>query len=118
MGCRVLVVEDDEDLREMMAQLLRTEGFEPELAGDGVEALDKLRARPDHPHIILLDMMMPRMDGWTFCRQQSRDPGLADIPVVIVSAAPKDQLKSLAAAAVVTKPFDYRALIETLRQHC
>lgn len=118
MGCRVLVVEDDEDLREMMAQLLRTEGFEPDLAGDGVEALDKLRSRPDHPHVILLDMMMPRMDGWTFRRQQTRDPGLADIPVVVVSAAPRDQLKSVSAAAVVPKPFDYQDLIDTLREHC
>jgi CheY-like chemotaxis protein len=118
MGCRVLVVEDDTDLREMMAELLKTEGFEPDLAGDGLEALDKLRARPDHPHVILLDMMMPRMDGWTFRRQQFREPGLADIPVVIVSAAPREQLKAVNAAAFISKPFDYQDLIATLREHC
>src|SRR5215217_6053475 len=104
MGCRVLVVEDDYDLREMMAQLLRSEGFEPEVAGDGVEALAKLHALPDHPHVILLDMMMPRMDGWAFRRQQEREPDLAGIPVVVVSAAPREQLAAISAAAVVSKP--------------
>lgn len=118
MACRVLVVEDDNDLREMMAELLRMEGFEPDLATDGAEALLKLKTGPDHPHLILLDMMMPRMDGWTFCHQQSRDPGLADIPVVVVSAAPRETLTSVSAVAVVPKPFDYQHLIETIRAHC
>lgn len=118
MGCRILVVEDDADLREMMAQLLELEGFEPDLAGDGAEALAKLRCTSDHPHVILLDMMMPRMDGWSFRREQVREPALARIPVVIVSAAPKDQLGAVRAADIVSKPFDYQQLIATLRRHC
>ena len=58
------------------------------------------------------------MDGWTFRRQQSGDPGIANIPVVIVSAAPRELLTSVHAAAVVPKPFEYHSLIATLRQHC
>ena len=118
MGRRVLVVEDDADLREMMAQLLVLEGFEADMAGDGAEALDKLRGTSAHPDVILLDMMMPRMDGWSFCREQAREPALAAIPVVVVTAAPREQVSSVAAAAVVSKPFDYQQLISTLRQHC
>src|SRR5215218_4757012 len=95
MGHRVLVVEDDEDLREMMGHLLQAEGFRPDLAGDGAEALDKLRATPEQPDLILLDLMMPRMDGWTFRREQEGEPALANIPVVVVSAAPRESLTPL-----------------------
>jgi CheY-like chemotaxis protein len=118
MGRRVLVVEDDADLREMMAHLLLLEGFEADIAGDGAEALDKLRGPEAHPDVIVLDMMMPRMDGWSFCREQALEPALADIPVVVVTATPREQLTSLKTAAIVSKPFDYQQLIDTLRQHC
>jgi CheY-like chemotaxis protein len=116
-GCSVLIVEDDPELRHMMVQMLALEGFEPESAGDGLEALQMLRAPGPHPHVIVLDMMMPRMDGWEFCREQRRDPRLAHIPVVVLSAAPREWLQ-IPAAAVLSKPFDYDRLLAAIRTNC
>ena len=115
--CTVLIVEDDADLREMMVQLLACEGFESEGASDGAEALRKLRGAGPRPHLILLDMMMPVMDGWTFCREQATDPALRSIPVVVLSAAPREQIR-VPAVAVLSKPFDYDMLLTTVRRHC
>jgi two-component system, chemotaxis family, chemotaxis protein CheY len=116
-GCSVLVVEDDADLREMMVQLLTLEGFNADGAADGVEALDKLRAEGPLPHVILLDMMMPRMDGWTFCRERAKDTALTGIPVIVLSAAPPEHVR-VPAAAVLSKPFDYQTLVTAVRTHC
>jgi two-component system, chemotaxis family, chemotaxis protein CheY len=113
----VLVVDDDAELREMMVQMLTLEGFEPAAACDGVEALQKLRGPGMRPHVILLDMMMPRMDGWEFCRQRALDPSLRKIPLVVLSAAPRERIQ-VPAVAVLSKPFDYDTLLNTLRTHC
>jgi len=118
VACPVLVVEDDRDLREMMAQLLAWEGFDPVCAGDGIEALERLHGDGPPPHVIVLDMMMPRMDGWTFRRIQEADPALADIPVVVLSAAPRDHLERIHAAAILQKPMDYDRLLEAVRANC
>src|SRR3954469_6592848 len=85
---RVMVVEDEADLRDMMQMLLNAEGFDADVACDGRDALERLRRDGRRPRVILLDMMMPRMDGWAFRQRQLADPVLAPIPVVIVSAAP------------------------------
>ena len=118
MACRVLIVEDDADLREMMAQMLTLEGFDAETATDGADALGKVGTARPLPHIILLDMMMPRMDGWTFVERQRSSPAIADIPVVVVSAAPADRLRGLSVAAVLQKPLNFDQLLATLRTHC
>lgn len=115
--CGVLVVEDDEELRDMMVRLLALEGFAPEAACNGSEALEKLRTSGVRPHIILLDMMMPIMDGWEFCRERARDPALTRIPVVVLSAAPREHI-DVRAVAVLSKPFDYEQLLATLRTYC
>src|SRR5262245_62354165 len=81
----VLIVEDDADLRDMMAQLLSMQGFKAATVANGREALDYLRSG-SRPDLILLDLMMPVMDGWEFRRQQVADPELAGVPVVILSA--------------------------------
>ncbi len=111
----VLVVEDDPDLRQMMEQMLALEGFATRTAQDGKDALDHLRAPTPLPDIILLDMNMPRMDGWQFCREQQADPALRDIKVVVLSAAPRDQL-NVPAAEVIKKPFNCDTLLAALRR--
>jgi CheY-like chemotaxis protein len=115
--CCVLVVEDDADLREMMVQMLALEGFDAASAVDGLDALEKLRTSACQPHVILLDMMMPRMNGWEFCRQRALDAAARDIPIVVLSAAPRDSI-TVDAAAVIPKPFDYQTLLTTIRRHC
>jgi DNA-binding response OmpR family regulator len=118
MSCRVLVVEDDADLREMMAQILTLEGFEADTATDGADALNHLKAAGPPPHVILLDLMMPRMDGWAFVDRQAATPAIAGIPVVVVSAAPRDRLRGIRAAAILQKPLNFDELITTVRTHC
>src|SRR5690349_16993945 len=85
MGRRVLVVDDDADIRETVSLILEDEGYEVQSAQDGAAALGVLRAGP-LPDVILLDLMMPVMNGWQFREQQTRDPRLAAIPVVVLSA--------------------------------
>ncbi len=116
-GCPVLVVEDDAELREMMVAMLALEGFEPQSACDGLEALARLKTDKRRPHVIVLDMMMPRMDGWEFCRERAKDPDLEDIPIVVLSAAPAERI-GVPVQAIVPKPFDYDRLLMTIRAHC
>jgi two-component system response regulator MprA len=115
MLCRVLIVEDQADLREMMAQMLTLEGFDAETAIDGVDALGKLLGSGLQPQIILLDMMMPRMDGWAFVDRQTNNPAIAGIPVVVLSAVPRDQLQDVRAVAVLQKPLNFDDLLSILR---
>ena len=81
---RVLVVEDNAFIREGVARVLASGGFAVATAANGREALNQLRARP-RPHLILLDLAMPVMDGWQFRREQEQDRALAGIPVVLFS---------------------------------
>ena len=93
-GRTILVVEDEADTREVFAELLRAEGHRVIAVGSGSEALAYLRGG-ERPSVILLDMLMPQMDGWQFRKAQQGDPRLADIPVVIVSA-----LRTIANSAI------------------
>jgi CheY-like chemotaxis protein len=80
-------VEDDIDIRIDLADLLRTEGYEVETAANGQEALDWLRDHRDEVGLILLDLMMPVMNGWDFRARQLEEPELISIPVVLLSGA-------------------------------
>ncbi len=118
-GCEVLIIEDDADLRDMMVQLLELEGFRADAAGDAAEALARLRAGDGLPKIILLDLMMPVMDGWQFCQQRAHDQTLAQVPVVLLTAAPSHQAaRAVGVSAILPKPFDYDTLLDTVRQYC
>jgi CheY-like chemotaxis protein len=112
----VLIVEDDPDLRSMMDQLLYLEGFAPVTAVNGLDALRLLKTglRVD---AILLDLMMPVMDGWAFRRAQRLDPAIADIPVIVLTAAATIRHHELAAAAVFAKPLPFEAVLAAVRQH-
>ena len=111
---RVLVVEDEPSVRGLVAEALEAEGYEIRAAADGLEALGVLeRWRPD---LIVLDLMMPVMDGWSFRARQLALGEAAGIPVVVLSAAyeARRQGEALGAAAVVPKPFDLEALLGTV----
>jgi CheY-like chemotaxis protein len=113
----VLIVEDDEDLREMMAQLLTLEGFHTATVANGREALEYLHGE-SRPDVILLDLMMPVMDGWEFRRQQQADPVLAPVPVIVLSALDQARGSSLKADAFLKKPLDFDRLLSLVREYC
>jgi CheY-like chemotaxis protein len=115
--CPVLIVEDDADLREMMAQLLTLEGFEAATVANGREALDYLH-HASTPNVILLDLMMPVMDGWEFRRQQQADPALAPVPVIVLSALDQARAAKMHAAAFLKKPLDFDRLLSLVRTYC
>jgi len=115
--CPVLIVEDDEDLREMMAQMLTLEGYEAATAANGREALEYLK-EAQTPEVILLDLMMPVMDGWEFRRRQQADPALARVPVIVLSALDPSRAASVDAAAFLKKPLDFDHLLALVRTYC
>jgi len=115
--CPVLIVEDDDDLREMMAHMLTIEGFDAATVANGREALKYLQTA-EKPHVILLDLMMPVMDGWEFRRQQKADPDLAPVPVIVLSALDQSRAATVDAAAFLKKPLDFDRLLELVREHC
>jgi two-component system cell cycle sensor histidine kinase/response regulator CckA len=112
-GRSLLVVEDDADIREALDGLLSMEGFRVAGCSNGREALDWLRASPK-PDIILLDLMMPVMDGWQFRVAQKDDPELATIPVLALSADSTAKAAAIDAEAYLKKPVDYDTLIATI----
>ena len=113
----ILVVEDNDDVREMMAVTLELEGHEVSTAVNGRDALNKLRAG-DRPCVILLDLMMPVMNGWEFRNVLERDPILKSVPVVIVSAATAELVHNADAAAYLPKPLDMEQLLHVVGGFC
>jgi CheY-like chemotaxis protein len=116
----VLVVEDDSDIRFGLGVLLEDEGYKAVTVANGRQALAALRAMPELPSLILLDLMMPEMDGWQFRAEQRRDPDLASIPVMILSAAtdlPKQTAK-LGAVGVMQKPVHVEQLLAEIKRLC
>lgn len=114
----ILVVDDDTDLRAMVVELLELEGYRAIAASHGQEALDLLR-QGIRPGLILLDMMMPVMDGWRFRAEQKKDPNLARIPVVVCTAYGdvRSMVDKLDAAAGVRKPMRFETLREVIERH-
>jgi CheY-like chemotaxis protein len=118
-GGIVLLVEDDEDIRNSVAEILTDEGFQVIGAADGDDALRKLRAATELPRLILLDLMMPVMDGWAFRAAQLADERLAKIPVVILSAATdvRRHAAQLRVDEYLVKPLDVPLLLNTIERH-
>jgi CheY-like chemotaxis protein len=116
---RVLIVEDDRDTREMLGRFLELEGFEVRTAANGQIALETLRDGDHSNCVILLDLMMPVMDGWQFRQHQARDPQLAAIPVVVITAAgPRDGIPPIQADGWLSKPVDLDRLLQTITPLC
>lgn len=115
MTCDILVVDDDLDIRETLLELLEVEGYSARGAANGQEALDRLRQA--RASVILLDLMMPVMDGFEFRKQQLDDPVLRDIPVIVVSAGGNCErsARELGAHGCVKKPLDVSKLLDSIR---
>lgn len=114
----VLVVDDDAEVRGAMREALEDEGYAVLEAAHGAAALEALRGRAEFPHLVLLDMMMPVMDGWAFLEHVGRDARLARLPVVIVSAAGRQRLEGAAekhgVAALLVKPVTLDQLLDVV----
>jgi CheY-like chemotaxis protein len=115
----VVVVDDDPDLLQALAELLEAHGYTVETAANGEEALTKL-ATLESPCLVLLDLMMPVMNGWEFCERQKADHRLAKVPVVLISADEElaSHARALRATAFLPKPIDVGRLLDMVGQHC
>lgn len=115
----ILVVDDDEDLRELLADVLRDEGYSVQTAKNGLDALSSLR-QSDPPCLILLDLMMPVMNGFQFLEELRRDPALSPLQVAVVTAhgslGPAE--KAALAAPILTKPVAIPKLLELVGELC
>ncbi len=116
----IIVVEDDLDTRESLVDLLSMQGYEVMSAENGRRALDLLRTQPRKPCVILLDIMMPVMNGWEFLDALRADPMLSSIPVVVLTADASAQFRAGGAsvAAFLNKPIVPQTLSETIARHC
>jgi CheY-like chemotaxis protein len=117
MGFTILLVEDDFDVREALAETLRDEGYSVDCVGDGQEALEYLREGA-RPGLILLDLMMPRMSGSEFRMVQKVDPALRHLPVVLLSADGRmeEKARTLETDGAVRKPIDLNELLSTIER--
>jgi CheY-like chemotaxis protein len=118
MAGGVLIVEDDEDIRADLAAILRLKGYQVEQASNGHEALVCMRRAL--PSVVLLDLMMPEMNGWELRAVMREDQRLRDVPVVVVSGAGKleEAAVTVEAAAVLAKPFELAHLFELVDRYC
>nr|WP_067910729.1 response regulator [Actinomadura rubrobrunea] len=114
----MLVVDDDEVIRQLIAVNLQLEGFEVATAVDGQDCLDKVREVG--PDVITLDVMMPRLDGWVTAVRLRQDPATSHIKVVMITARAQEydvrRGEEIGVDAYVTKPFDPNHLIQTVRK--
>lgn len=116
---RILLVEDDVDILEALQELLESEGYTVLCATNGLEALQVLRTQ-SLPTLILLDLMMPVMDGYQFCHAKKEDPRLAQIPVVVMSADGQVEKKiaQIGIPDFLKKPVELEAVLANVRRFC
>jgi CheY-like chemotaxis protein len=116
--CRVLVVDDDDVIRQLICVNLELEGFQVSTAVDGQDALDQVKQT--RPHVVTLDIMMPRLDGWEVATRLRADPETSGIRVILLSARAQDadlrRGDRIGVDAYLTKPFDPDELIDTVRR--
>ena len=116
---KLLVVDDDEQNRYLLQVLLAGNGYEVTLAADGIEALDVARRNP--PDLVITDILMPRMDGYTLCRQWKRDDDLKDVPLLFYTGTytdPQDEqlARSIGADCFILRPQEPEALLAIIKE--
>jgi DNA-binding response OmpR family regulator len=115
----VLVIDDDPDIRETLIAVLDAYDYRAEGVGDGAEALAWLRAHPHQPCLVLLDLMMPNVNGIEFRTAQLADPTLADLPVVVMTGAPTVSRNTvLAGLDVLVKPISVATVVAHVTPLC
>lgn len=118
MSKKILIVDDEENIVEMLKLRLESAGFEVITASDGHEGLE--RARSERPDLILMDVMMPKMDGYQACRMLKFDDQFKDIPIIMLTARAQESDvktgKDTGADAYITKPFDQKELIGKINE--
>jgi CheY-like chemotaxis protein len=116
----VMVVEDDQDIRESLLEVLEENEYHPIGVSNGREAFDVLKAVPEKPCVILLDLMMPVMDGREFRELQLADRELGGIPVIVLSAHPdlRKATEGMAADVALKKPVQVDSLLELVQRYC
>jgi CheY-like chemotaxis protein len=119
MSQQVLIIEDDPALREALSQVLADEGYDLLSARDGLEAVNCLK-KGNRPDVILLDLSMPVVNGWEFRMFQKRDPDLAQIPVILITAGgyTREEVAWLEPSALLPKPLNLPFLLSTIRKFC
>jgi CheY-like chemotaxis protein len=114
---QILVVDDDSDIREVLTEVLKDSGHDVLTATNGLEALEVLRAGAC-PCLVLLDLMMPVMDGYVFLETRKSDPALAAIPIAVITAGRHLDWQRLDCAALVPKPIRLPALMSVIEKFC
>jgi CheY-like chemotaxis protein len=116
----ILIVDDDAGIRQLLLLFLEHKGYTAKTVANGIEALDQLQPGQPLPQLILLDLMMPMMDGATFRQAQQADPRIAAIPVVVLSAAEniESQAPLLTADAYLPKPIEFDSLLQIVERYC
>ncbi len=117
-GCGgILVVDDDADIRDSLREVLEDEGYQVTCVANGREALDFLKRESPRPCVILLDLMMPVMDGWQFRREQKANPNISSIPLIVITATGNRPVL-IDAADLVLKPLELGRLFEAVERYC
>lgn len=116
MHChKILVVEDDESIRETLVDLLASEGYKVVPAHHGKEALKLLKEREEDPCLILTDLMMPEMDGLELIKLLKEQDFIITIPIVVMTASTRDKVPH---SRVIKKPFNLESVIALVKEHC
>lgn len=118
MSKRILVVEDDNSIRELLVELLQSEGYEVAAAVNGLEGIKYLQAN-GNPDLILIDLMMPIMDGYTFRSEQMKNAEWSKVPVVVMSAEAnaKEKMKNFGITAFLSKPVELDTILKTVEKY-
>jgi CheY-like chemotaxis protein len=117
----VMVIDDDRDVSGAIVEALQDAAYTPIAATNGREALDKLRTLEERPCVVLLDLMMPEMDGWSFRKEQLHDPDLRAIPVVVMTAhgGPNDPpVLGIGSSDMLRKPVGLQRLLQKVEEYC